>query len=264
MGPAIPAVVIPLAHQVLVLGFQRWWLALQGRLGSRVLSPLLSVSRTPAHPILGDITPGGHAGVGVVGLHGAPPLPSICSLPEGVFSNRPCRVVLPLGNGGVAHLFVISGNQGAEIDPEKLALTGQLLSSALAEAKVCCSGQPVILEVDLNVDPPVIPSSATGMADGAWIDVERAFALGRGVAPSPTCQFQLDEGKGTRRDFALACPIALAAITSCCVRSDRWLPHFGILCFAVGCHGEFGQSPFPIWPACWIYTFRSSASFLRM
>ena len=31
------------------------------------------------------------------------------------------------------------------------------------------------------------------MADGAWTDVERACAAGKGVAPSPTCQFELDE-----------------------------------------------------------------------
>ena len=30
------------------------------------------------------------------------------------------RVILPLGNGGVVHLFVIHGYQGAENDPEKL------------------------------------------------------------------------------------------------------------------------------------------------
>ena len=66
------------------------------------------------------------------------------------------RVVLPLGNGGVAHLFVIYGYQGAESDPEKLAL----LASVLAQTNVCCSGQPVVLVVDLSADPMVIPSLA--------------------------------------------------------------------------------------------------------
>ena len=49
-----------------------------------------------------------------------------------------------------------------------------------------------------------------GISDGHWIDLERAFAVGRGVRPSSTCQFQLVEDKGSRRDFLLACPIALA------------------------------------------------------
>ena len=127
------------------------------------------------------------------------------------------RVILPLGEGGVVHLFVIYGYQGAENDPEKLQLTDHLFAAVLAEARMCCCGQPVILAGDFNADPVVIPSLATGISDGHWIDLERAFAFGRGVPPSSTCQFQLDEDKGSRRDFLLACPIALAAANACYV-----------------------------------------------
>ena len=63
------------------------------------------------------------------------------------------RVVLPLGNGGVVHLFVIYGYQGAKSDPEKLQLTDHLFAAVLAEAKMCCVGQPVILVGDFNADP---------------------------------------------------------------------------------------------------------------
>ena len=77
------------------------------------------------------------------------------------------RVVLPLGNGGIAHLFVIYGYQGAESDPEKLTLTDNLLAAVLVEAKLCCAGQTVILVGDLNADPSVIPSLAKGMSH-AW------------------------------------------------------------------------------------------------
>ena len=56
---------------------------------------------------------------------------------------------------------------------------------------------------DLNADPLVIPSLANGMANGALIDVELAFANGRGVYPAPTCQFRPDENKGTRRTLLL-------------------------------------------------------------
>ena len=165
------------------------------------------------------------------------------------------RVVLPLGNGGIAHLFVIYGCQGAESDPEKLTLTDNLLTAVLAEAKVCSAGQHVVLVGDLNADPTVIPSLAKGIMNGHWIDVEKAFAIGRGVAPARTCQFQLDEDKGSRRDFALACPIAMAATTACCVLPDRWFtPHFAILT-------EFSLSAWhatvhlarvysPLWPVC--------------
>ena len=89
------------------------------------------------------------------------------------------------------------------------------------------------------------------------IDLERAFATGRRVPPSSTCQFQLDEDKGSRRDFLLACPIALAAATACSVLPDRWFtPHFAV-------YAEFALSSWdatverarihsPLWPACWL------------
>ena len=116
-----------------------------------------------------------------------PSLPTIVTPSFAEYSRfgRAVKVVLPLGNGGVAQLFVIYGYRGAENDPDKLALTDQLLASVLAEAKMCGSGQPVVLVGDLNVDPLVIPSLAKGMADGAWIDVELAFASGRGVSLHP-------------------------------------------------------------------------------
>ena len=142
---------------------------------------------------------------------------------------RAMRVVLPLGNGGVVHLFVIYGYQGAESDPEKLQLSEHLFVAVLAEARMCCAGQPVILAGDFNADPSVIPSLAKGIFDGHWIDLERAFATGRRVPPSYTCQFQLDEDKGFCRDFVLACPIAMAAATACSVLPDRWFtPHFAV------------------------------------
>ena len=84
------------------------------------------------------------------------------------------------------------------------------------------------------------PPLAKGISDGQWIDIERAFAFGRGVPPSSTCQFQLDEDKGSRRDFLLACPIALAAASACYVLPDRWFtPHFAVYAefsLCLGCH----------------------------
>ena len=114
-------------------------------------------------------------------------------------------------------------------DPEKLQLSEHLFATVLAEARMCCAGQPVILVGDFNADPTVIPSLAKGIMDGHWIDLEQAFATGRGVAPSRTCQFQLDEDKVSRGDFVLACPIAMAATTACRVLPDRWfVPHFAV------------------------------------
>ena len=77
-------------------------------------------------PSCQDVTPGGHAGVGVISLHGASfSLPTLFdpSFKEFFRIGRAMRVVLPLGNGCVVHLFVVYGYQGAESDPEKLQLS---------------------------------------------------------------------------------------------------------------------------------------------
>ena len=105
--------------------------------------------------------------------------------------------------------------------------------------------------------PIVIPSLAKGISDGQWIDLEHAFAFGRGVLPSSTCQFQLDEDKGSRRDFLLACPIALAAASACYVSPDRWFtPHFAVCAeFSLSAWDatvDRARSHSPLWPACWL------------
>ena len=168
-----------------------------------------------------------------------------------------CGWFLPLGNGGIAHLFDIYGSQGAESDPEKLTLTDNLLAAVLAETKMCCAGQSVILVGDLNADPSVIPSLAQGMSHGAWTYVEKAFAIGKEVAPALTCQTQLVEDKGSRRDFTLACPVAMAANIACFFLPNRWFPlHFAIrtefslsACDAIV---KMARVYSPLWPACWV------------
>ena len=212
-------------------------------------------------PSCQDVTPGGHAGVGVISLHGAPlSLPTLFdpSFKEFFRIGRAMRVILPLGNGGVVSSSLrLYSYQGAENDSEKLQLTEHLFAAVWAEARMCCACQPVILAGDFNADPIVISSLAKGISDGQWIDFERVFAFGRGVPPSSTCQFQLDEDKGSRRDFLLACPIALAAATASYVLPDRWFtPHFAV-------YAEFSLSAWdatvdrarthsPLWPACWL------------
>ena len=89
----------------------------------------------------GPLLPDGHAGVGVVSMHGAPlSLPTLATPAFAGFYGlgRALRVVLSLGSGWVAHLFVVYGYQGAESDPDKPALTDQLINSVLCNAKVCC------------------------------------------------------------------------------------------------------------------------------
>ena len=117
-------------------------------------------------PACQDSIPGGHAGVGVVSLGGAPLAPPSFVTPE--FREffrlgRVLRTTLPTGRGGVVHLFVVYGYQGAEEDADKLRLTDRLLQAVLAEAQVVCIGQPMLIAGDLNADPAVIPCLAKGL-----------------------------------------------------------------------------------------------------
>ena len=183
-------------------------------------------------PACQDTIPGGHAGVGVVSLKGAPLTLPTFSTPEfGEFFRlgRAIQVILPLANGRIAHLFVVYGYQGSCDDPHKLLLTNNLFEAVIGEAKVCGTGQLVVISGDFNVEPEVIPVVAKALQYGHLIDLEAAYSTGRRNPPSPTCRFALDGAPGTRRDFFLVCPNALAASTDGQVLVDRWFrPHFAI------------------------------------
>ena len=90
-------------------------------------------------PACQDQVAGGHAGVGVVSLGGAPlSLPSFITpqFKEFFRLGRALRTALPTGKGGVVHLFVVYGFEGAEEDADQLLLTVKLLQAVLAEAQV--------------------------------------------------------------------------------------------------------------------------------
>ena len=146
-----------------------------------------------------DTIPGGHAGVGVVSLGGAPfALPSFVTpeFREFFRLGRVLRTTLPTGKGGVVHLFVVYGYQGAEEDAEKLRLTDRLLQAVLAEAQVVSIGQPMLIAGDLNADPAVIPCLAKGMSAGRYVDMTLAHSLGAGSIPDITCAFNRVDGSG--------------------------------------------------------------------
>ena len=128
---------------------------------------------------------------------------------------RAFRVFLPLANGIIAHLFVVYGYHGSSDDPHKLSLTHKLLEAVIREAKVCSTGQPVIITGDFNAEPSIIPVTAKAMQCSHMVDLEVAYASGKGAPSSPTCRFNLDGAPGTRRDFFLVCPNALSASTDC-------------------------------------------------
>ena len=68
-----------------------------------------------------------------------------------------------------------------------------------------------------------------------FVDLALAYSLGAGLAPDATCRFSREEGTGSRRDFFVGCPDALAASQACSV-TDRWFtPLFSVLaCFRIG------------------------------
>ena len=134
-------------------------------------------------PACQDRVAGGHAGVGVVSLGGAHlSLPSFVTpqCQEFLRLGRVLRTTLPTAQGGVVHLFVVYGSQGAEEDADKLQLTDRLPQAVLAEAQVVCIGQPRLIAGDLNVDPAVIPCLAEGIFAGRYVDLPLAYSLGAG------------------------------------------------------------------------------------
>ena len=174
----------------------------------------------------------GHAGVGVVGLKGAPlSLPTIAT---GGFRTyfvlgRAIRCLLPLGSGRFMHLVVLYGYQGADSDVEQLALTEQLFDAASGELGVVARGQPCMLVGDFNVEPTNIPCLAKGISAGPWVNLESAWAFASGTQPAVTCKLTWGSAGGHRRDFVVGCPLAATAVLSCRVQSDKWVaPHLAV------------------------------------
>ena len=166
------------------------------------------------------------------------------------------RTTLPDAPGGVIHLFVVYGYQGAEEDADKLQLTDRLLQAVLVEAQVVCVGQPMLNAGDLNADPAVIPCLAKGIFAGRYVDLALAYSQGAGLAPVVTCRFSREEGTGSRWDSFVGCPGALAASQDCFV-TDQWFTlHFSVLArFCIGSWMADVACPVacqPIWPACWL------------
>ena len=223
-------------------------------------------------PACQDSILGGHAGVGVVSLGGAPlALPSFVTPEFRDFFRlgRVLRTTLPTSQGGVVHLFVVYGYQWAEEDAEKLRLTDHLRQAVLVEAQMVCIGQPMLIAGDLNADPAVVPCLAEGTSVGRSFDLALAYSLGAGLTPGTTCTFNRDDGTGSRRDFFVGCPGALAASQACDVTDRRFTPHLSVIVrFRIDAWKADVACPVacqPIWPACWLdITDKTSSSSSRL
>ena len=165
--------------------------------------------------------------------------------------------MLPLGAGRFMCLVVLYGYQGADADPEQLALTDHLFDATLGELSVVARGQPCLLVVDFNVEPTKIPCLAKGISAGLWVDLEGSWALATGRQPSSTCMREWCSGGGTRRDFMVGCPLAAAAVLSCTVQADRWIaPHLAVTTLfdydRWSCRVTQQVRFSPLWPASWL------------
>ena len=171
---------------------------------------------------------------------------------------RVLRTTLPTAQGGVVHLFVVYGYQEAEEDADRLLLTNKILQAVLAGAQVVFIGQPMLIAGDLNADPAIIPYLAKGISDGRFVDLTLAYSRDAFTSLDATCRFSREEGTGSRRDFFVGCPNALAASDACFVTDSWFAPHFSVIARVcidawmadVACPTVCQ----PIWPACWLDT----------
>ena len=199
-------------------------------------------------PACQDRVAGGHAVVGVVSLGGAPLyLPSFVTpqFQEFFRLGRVLRTTLPTAHGGVVHLFVVYGYQGAEEDADQQQLTDKLLQTVLAEAGVVCTGQPVLIAGDLHDDPALIPCLAKAISAGRFVDL--ALERGSGLLLLASSSLMSVQG--------------LVGILSWVVLMRLLLPLLAGSLIGGFFHFFFCPVVFlPWWPACWIDTLDRSAS----
>ena len=166
--------------------------------------------------------------------------------------------MLPLGGGRVMHLVVLYGYQGADRDPERLALIDQLLDVALSELGVVGREQPRLLVGDFNVEPTKIPCLAKGIImAGLWVDLKASWAFASGRVPGVACGQDWGSTLGSRRDFMVGCSRAAAAVSGCEVMRDRWVvPYYAVrTCFFYYSRWlarvSLPLQRTPLWPASW-------------
>ena len=125
----------------------------------------------------------------------------------------------------------------------------------------------MLIAGDLNAEPAVIPCLGKGISACRYVDLALAYSRGAGVALDATCRFSREGGAGSRRDFIVGCPNALAASDACFVTDGWFTPHFSVLArFCIDAWMADVACPEicqPICPACWLDTpdrFSSSAA----
>ena len=101
------------------------------------------------------------------------------------------------------HTFGIYGYQGADNDPEKLAVSEKCFQATLAESEAVGSDQPVRITGDCNVLPSKLPCVNNMIS--AEVDIEFALAHMKDRKPAVTCKTSWPSNRCTRMDSILAC-----------------------------------------------------------
>ena len=106
------------------------------------------------------------------------------------------------------------------------------------------------------MEPTKIPCLAKEISAWLWVELESAWALAAGMQPSPTCKRDWGSLGGRRRDFMVGCPLAVAAVHSCRVQTDRWvlILLLGLFfdCCRWSCRVTQPVQLTPLWPASWL------------
>ena len=149
-------------HRLIPARVRSEWSRLKGKGLSSIWAP---ASQSSSHV--------GNAGVGVVSLRGAPlALPTFVTTQFKSFFDcgRAVRCMLPLASGRFLHFCVLYGYQGADTDPEQLALTDQLFDAAL--------GELFMLLLLVNLAYWLVISTWSPPKSLAW---QKGFRLGSGL-----------------------------------------------------------------------------------
>ena len=156
-----------------------------------------------------------------------------------------------IGSARVMHLVVFYGYQGADRDPERLALTDQLLDAALNERGVVAREQPCFLVGDFNVEPPRF----LAWQKGSWLG---SGLIWRHLGLLLLAEFLwLPVGKIGGPPWGLVVISWWAAVSGCEVVRDRWVvPHSAVrTCFDYSrwlARVSLLLQRTPLWPASWL------------
>ena len=125
---------------------------------------------------------------------------------------RVVHAVIPHWSGHFLHFFGVCGFQGADKDPENLALAASLLRAVFCEARILGHGQLVLtgrILMCILITYFVLPNTCVKVGGLTW---KRLSPWRLDWQPAVTCRTKEDFEGGARRDFLVVSPLAFAAV----------------------------------------------------